>query len=1005
MANPIDIPLGLKLDKLNNDLRTAEGRIANAVSRLEKAKKFQLSIETNLATKKISELRTIHQNLLNRFNKLVKLDVDVATLERAKRRIETVERILRNLNQELKETPANAGNAVDKMAKFGMIVTGINQAHQLLRQISSDFMQMVNSGAEVEVLRSTFKGTTDDIQLFRQATAGTVTEANLIKLSNQATNLGVSLRDQVILFAMVEAAGDEMGVSLEESFQQAVYATEGNERGLKSLGIQKEKYQEIVNDLAKVHGDEINNLDAETQKQIRLNAVIQASGMTYEEAINNAKDKKDKLEALGVTVEETKVKFGNLISEGLIPVIDALVGTGEAGQVAFGGIVGIGGVMVPLIPQILQLKTMQKLLKVETYAAAGALETQTTATITNTVATEAGTVANKAFSISLLGLIGIAAGIVAGLYALNEVYGNTIANQEKATEASKTANEAEQRRISGLINLKSKTNDVSIEYDKLYNESLKLVKGSDAQKEAENKLHTILTEQQKLYPSLITNTFDYSKGLDEIKKASGQAVNDVKKLTGELLKQQKALVDIQIAAANINLSKSTTGLLSGLGTFGAGDEAFSPIWKIISSIKRGKKTLTELLPEVQALQSKYAGWAAVGGEDQTHNYEMATNLTTVLDAMQTKIDAFRLKQEGKGIDVFNVDKVKTDGDAVKDSVAKTIESSTKKISDIEQKLYEGLSKSSNTYYNYKFDLLQKEVDAFYKAGIDETLIMEYVNETFTKLDDERHKAVLDNLNKELELQQKLFDEKFIEIKMKQTGGIKNVKAAGEMDNYGIPGTLNPVKDENGKPEVKSEFGSEYEILHSWVKESEIAGAALDGFVSGAMSSFDELALRTADNATFMEKAFEGFANSAIASIERMIAEYAALSLFSFIGGLFGLGGGASIAVAAISGKAEGGPVAAGTPYKVGERGTELFIPEKNGYIIPNDALNSNKNYGIKNDDINRLVNSVQAMNVNLYRGIKKYNTGSIGIYGELASSNDIYVSNRNQEKVRKRFGG
>ena len=38
----------------------------------------------------------------------------------------------------------------------------------------------------------------------------------------------------------------------------------------------------------------------------------------------------------------------------------------------------------------------------------------------------------------------------------------------------------------------------------------------------------------------------------------------------------------------------------------------------------------------------------------------------------------------------------------------------------------------------------------------------------------------------------------------------------------------------------------------------------------------------------------------------------------------------------LTGKADGGPVMAGGGYRVGERGPETFIPQTNGYILPND---------------------------------------------------------------------
>jgi hypothetical protein len=40
----------------------------------------------------------------------------------------------------------------------------------------------------------------------------------------------------------------------------------------------------------------------------------------------------------------------------------------------------------------------------------------------------------------------------------------------------------------------------------------------------------------------------------------------------------------------------------------------------------------------------------------------------------------------------------------------------------------------------------------------------------------------------------------------------------------------------------------------------------------------------------------------------------------------------------ITGKAEGGSVGNKTPYIVGEKGPELFVPNTNGSIIPNNKL-------------------------------------------------------------------
>lgn len=61
-------------------------------------------------------------------------------------------------------------------------------------------------------------------------------------------------------------------------------------------------------------------------------------------------------------------------------------------------------------------------------------------------------------------------------------------------------------------------------------------------------------------------------------------------------------------------------------------------------------------------------------------------------------------------------------------------------------------------------------------------------------------------------------------------------------------------------------------------------------------------------------------------VRKSISEPFGNFLSSAFSGLFG------------GGKALGGPVAAGVPYMVGERGSELFVPQQNGTIIPNNQL-------------------------------------------------------------------
>lgn len=180
--------------------------------------------------------------------------------------------------------------------------------------------------ARFETLKANFQGTTEDIELFRKATSGTVDDASLIKLSNQASDLGVGLEQQAILFSLAEDAADKYGTSVEEGFQKVVFATEGNTKGLKMLGIQKAEYEETVKKLALAHGKEIDQLDAETQKEIRLQAILQLSGKTIDDVKNKVQDSADKHEQFIVVVKNLSLVYGG-------DLFNAVTGVGTAYRV------------------------------------------------------------------------------------------------------------------------------------------------------------------------------------------------------------------------------------------------------------------------------------------------------------------------------------------------------------------------------------------------------------------------------------------------------------------------------------------------------------------------------------------------------------------------------------------------------------------------------------------------------------------------------------------------
>jgi hypothetical protein len=93
------------------------------------------------------------------------------------------------------------------------------------------------------------------------------------------------------------------------------------------------------------------------------------------------------------------------------------------------------------------------------------------------------------------------------------------------------------------------------------------------------------------------------------------------------------------------------------------------------------------------------------------------------------------------------------------------------------------------------------------------------------------------------------------------------------------------------------------------------GNAFQGLVTGTMN---------------FKNAFRTMTNSIISELMRI---YVTEQIVKSISGFF-----KSVFAAPLPGKAIGGPVQAGTPYMVGERGPEMFVPSRSGSIVPNNAL-------------------------------------------------------------------
>ena len=109
--------------------------------------------------------------------------------------------------------------------------------------------------------------------------------------------------------------------------------------------------------------------------------------------------------------------------------------------------------------------------------------------------------------------------------------------------------------------------------------------------------------------------------------------------------------------------------------------------------------------------------------------------------------------------------------------------------------------------------------------------------------------------------------------------------------------------------------------------------------------------------------FADLARSIIQDITKMILK---MLVFKAIeAGLNAIFPGLGTAVSAVGGRANGGPVNKNMPYMVGERGPELFVPQNNGKIVPNNQLKADSTRPMPTNNIynNYYINALDAKSV------------------------------------------
>jgi len=151
-----------------------------------------------------------------------------------------------------------------------------------------------------------------------------------------------------------------------------------------------------------------------------------------------------------------------------------------------------------------------------------------------------------------------------------------------------------------------------------------------------------------------------------------------------------------------------------------------------------------------------------------------------------------------------------------------------------------------------------------------------------------------------------------------------------------------VKNTQEQIDKSREFGTGWaQAYKQYAEDANNASKQAQGYFATFTQGFEDAIVNFVKTGKL---SFKDLANSIISDFVRIQAKQIALGLFGGGGTGSGIGNFFSM-LAGVPGRAGGGPVAANTPYLVGENGPELFLSRSAGTIIPNNQLSASRGGG------------------------------------------------------------
>lgn len=288
--------------------------------------------------------------------------------ENSKTRAGVLSQEIRKLGREYKGLDGQVKASKFQMLEFGenltVVTAGLFMVGKALAEMVKAMKEMTMEGAEFSVWKDSFtemqggvENATKSLDLMRKASSGNLDEKEIILYTNKMKMLGFALDDSAKLLKLVDIQGDKMGVTFRQG-QDVLqgFIMTGRKMALKEMGINAGEVTKKIDELTIATGKSKDALTDEEIQAIRLNAILQVTGVTMKEVTDSELDAADKLLMFESATRNAKLEIGQLISKGLIELIDSLGATSQSATSTAGYITAIGGEVAKLLPALAALK-------------------------------------------------------------------------------------------------------------------------------------------------------------------------------------------------------------------------------------------------------------------------------------------------------------------------------------------------------------------------------------------------------------------------------------------------------------------------------------------------------------------------------------------------------------------------------------------------------------------------------------------------------------------------